>query len=306
MSNIAKLNYKILNQHYYFNHLKMIKKESDAKEDTIKFLFEFHDKQCIETVLMKFDYGYSVCISSQIGCNMGCKFCASGLLKKKRNLTTDEFVLQFLEVQNYLVKKHNVHIKNIVIMGIGEPFDNYDNLKQALNIFNNHYGIGIGNRHITVSTCGLTPQILQFAKDFPQTNLAISLHAPTDELRNQLMPINKNYNLSMLIDTVKQYIDITNRRVSFEYILLKHINDSNQHAEQLGKLLKGLLCYVNIIVYNPINKKEFIPSNRYLIFMEILKKYGVMTTKRLERGIKINAACGQLRALQKNNTKEKL
>jgi 23S rRNA (adenine2503-C2)-methyltransferase len=188
-------------------------------------------------------------------------------------------------------------------MGIGEPFDNYDNLSKALKIFNNHYGLAIGNRHITVSTCGLIPKILEFAKDFPQINLAISLHAPSNELRNELMPINKSYNLQKLIKTVKEYLAITNRRISFEYILLKNINDSDQHAEGLGKLLKGLLCYVNIIVYNSVNEKQFKPSNRYVQFMNILKKYNLIVTKRLERGIKINAACGQLRAQKINNAK---
>jgi 23S rRNA (adenine2503-C2)-methyltransferase len=298
MSNIAKTSYDVLDKHFYFNHLQIVKKETDQKEETIKFLFKLHDDQFIESVLMKFDYGYSVCISSQIGCNMGCKFCASGLLKKIRDLTVDEFILQIVEIQNYLSAKYHTHISNIVIMGIGEPFDNYDNLKQALNIFNNHYGIAIGSRHITVSTCGIVPKILQFAREFPQINLAISLHAPTNDLRNQLMPINKAYNLETLIKTIKEYLAITNRRISFEYILLKDINDSDLHAEQLGKLLKGLLCYLNIIVYNQIQEKQFIPSSRYLSFMQILKKYGIVVTKRLERGIKINAACGQLRAQQ--------
>jgi 23S rRNA (adenine2503-C2)-methyltransferase len=183
-------------------------------------------------------------------------------------------------------------------MGIGEPFDNYVNLKNALNIFNHPHGLAIGNRHITISTCGLIPRILQMARDFPQVNLAISLHAPTNELRNQLMPINQKYNLENLLITIKKYLAITNRRISFEYILLHGINDSDMHAEQLGKLLKGVLCYVNIIVYNKINEQQFIPSKRYLPFMQILKKYGIITTKRLERGIKINAACGQLRAQQ--------
>jgi 23S rRNA (adenine2503-C2)-methyltransferase len=298
MSNIAKTSYPILEKHFYFNKLELVKTLSDDKDETIKFLFKLTDGQFIETVLMKFDYGYSVCISSQVGCNMGCKFCASGLLKKIRDLTTDELVLQFVEVQNYLNKKSNIRINNMVIMGIGEPFDNYDNLKHALDIFNNHYGIALGNRHITVSTCGLAPKILQFAKDFPQVNLAISLHAPTDELRNQLMPINKAYNIEILMNTIKKYLQETKRRISFEYILLKDINDRDEHAEQLGKLLKGLLCYVNIIVYNNVNEKKYLPSNRYIPFMKILKKYYVIATKRLERGIKINAACGQLRAEQ--------
>ncbi|MDR1234966.1 MAG: 23S rRNA (adenine(2503)-C(2))-methyltransferase RlmN [Mycoplasmataceae bacterium] len=296
MTNIAKTSYQILDNNFQFNHLKLVQKNADEKEETIKFLFELHDKELIETVLMKFDYGYSICISSQIGCNMGCKFCASGLLKKIRNLSTDELVLQLVEVQKYLQDKNNVRISNIVVMGIGEPFDNYDNLKQAINIFNNHYGIAIGSRHITVSTCGLAPKILEFAKDFAQVNLAISLHAPNNYLRNQLMPINKKYDLKILMNSIKTYLSITNRRISFEYILLEGINDFNELAEELGKLLKGMLCYVNIIVYNNVNETKYRPSNKYLSFINILKKYGIIATKRLERGIKINAACGQLRA----------
>jgi 23S rRNA (adenine2503-C2)-methyltransferase len=184
----------------------------------------------------------------------------------------------------------------MVVMGIGEPFDNFDNLKIAIDIFNDHHGIALGSRHITISTCGIPPKIIDLAHQFPQINLAISLHAPDDTLRNQLMPINKKYNIKMLIDTVNQYIKITNRRVSFEYILLKDINDSVDCAHRLGKLLKGMLCYINIIVYNNVNEKKYKPSDKYASFMEILRTYGLTVTKRLERGIKINAACGQLRA----------
>ncbi|MDR3257648.1 MAG: 23S rRNA (adenine(2503)-C(2))-methyltransferase RlmN [Mycoplasmataceae bacterium] len=298
MSNIAKSSREILKDHFTFCSLKITKRLIDEVDETTKFLFELHDGQLIETVLMKFDYGYSVCISSQVGCNMGCKFCASGLLKKIRDLSVDEIVMQYVETQKYLNSLNNQRINNMVIMGIGEPFDNYDNIKNALSIFNNHYGIAVGNRHITISTCGIVPKIEQFPYDFPQVNLAISLHAPNDKLRSQLMPINNAYNLDQLMKSIKKYLSITNRRISFEYILLKDINDSDDHAKQLGKLLEGMLCYVNIIVYNNINEHDFQPSDRYKSFMNILKKYGVMTTKRLERGTKINAACGQLRAKQ--------
>jgi 23S rRNA (adenine2503-C2)-methyltransferase len=298
MSNIAKTSREILKDHFTFCSLKITKRLMDEVDETTKFLFELHDGQLVETVLMKFDYGYSVCISSQVGCNMGCKFCASGLLKKIRDLSVDEIVMQYVEMQKYLNSLNGQRINNMVIMGIGEPFDNYDNIKNALSIFNNHYGIAIGNRHITISTCGIVPKIEQFPYDFPQVNLAISLHAPNDKLRSQLMPINNAYNLEQLIKSIKKYLSITNRRISFEYILLKGINDSDEHAEQLGRLLEGMLCYVNIIVYNNINENDFQPSDRYKQFMNILKKYGVMTTKRLERGAKIDAACGQLRAKQ--------
>jgi 23S rRNA (adenine2503-C2)-methyltransferase len=191
----------------------------------------------------------------------------------------------------------------MVIMGIGEPFDNYDNLKSALLIFNDHYGIGLGSRHVTVSTCGIAPKIEQFAKDFPQVNLAISLHAANDELRNKLMPINKAYPISKLIQSIRNYLGTTNRRISFEYILLKDINDHDEHIQQLGKLLQGMLCYVNLIVYNTVDENGYQHSTRAKVFIDGLAKYHVMATKRLECGLKINAACGQLRAQQeKHNT----
>jgi 23S rRNA (adenine2503-C2)-methyltransferase len=298
MSNISKNSQEILTNNFYFNQLTIVKELIDQHDGTIKFLIKLSDDQLIETVLMKFDYGYSICISSQVGCNMGCKFCASGLHKKIRNLSVDEIVLQYVEVQKYLNKKSKGRISNVVIMGIGEPFDNYANLKEALNIFNNHYGIAIGNRHITVSTSGILPYILQFGKDFPQINLAISLHAPNDSLRSQLMPINKKYDIVNLMNTVKKYLKITKQRICFEYILLKNINDIDEHAEQLAKLIKGLSCYVNLIVYNNVSENVYHPSKRFIPFMQILQNHGIITTKRLERGIKINAACGQLRIRQ--------
>jgi 23S rRNA (adenine2503-C2)-methyltransferase len=302
MSNIAKSSIDIIENNFVINDIYEIKKISDKNDETTKFLFELADKQKIETVLMKFSYGYSICISTQVGCNMGCKFCASGLKHKVRNLTTDEIVLQYIKVNQYLNKKSNKNISNIVIMGIGEPFDNYDNLTNALNIFKDHFGIGVGARHISVSTCGLVNKFEDFAKNFPQMNLAISLHAPNDEIRNKLMPINQKYNLKCLIENVKKYIKMTNRRLSFEYILLDGINDQEKHAIELGKLLKGILCYVNIILYNKVNEYNFKSSHRVKEFGAVLNKYGVKHTKRLERGINIDAACGQLRINYENNT----
>jgi 23S rRNA (adenine2503-C2)-methyltransferase len=301
MTNIAKSSIPILEQHFRINTLKQISLLIDENDSTTKFLFELEDHQFVETVLMKFDYGYSICISSQVGCNMGCKFCASGLLKKKRDLTPDEMILQYLIVNQYLQKKNSKSISNMVIMGIGEPFDNYDNLKSALFIFNDHYGIGLGSRHITVSTCGVVPKIEQFGKDFPQINLAISLHAPNDELRNKLMPINKAYPISKLMQSIRNYLGTTNRRISFEYILLKDINDHDEHIHQLGKLLQGMLCYVNLIVYNAVDENGYQRSTKAKAFIDGLAKYHVMATKRLECGLKINAACGQLRSQQEKH-----
>jgi 23S rRNA (adenine2503-C2)-methyltransferase len=254
------------------------------------------DKEKIETVLMKFNYGYSLCISSQVGCNMGCKFCASGLLKKIRNLTVNEIILQYVIVTKYLWNQEQQRINNVVIMGIGEPFDNYDCVADAIKILNQPQGIGLGARHITVSTCGIANKIMQFAQDFPQVNLAISLHAPNDSLRSKLMPVNKAYPLEELITILKRYIKQTNRRVTFEYILLDQVNDQDIHAQALAKLVKGLLCYINLIIYNKIPECDFLPSKRLDMFSQKLTQLKIMNTKRLERGKNILAACGQLRA----------
>lgn len=296
MSNVSKDLKKALQQAFCFNLLKVVTTLKDPKDGTIKFLFELSDKERIETVVMKFDYGYSVCLSSQVGCNMGCKFCASGLLKKHRNLSADEIVLQFLQANEYVFNNFQQRISNLVVMGIGEPFDNYDNVIKALSILNQQHGLQIGSRHMTVSTCGLVPKIIQFAKDLPQVNLAISLHAPTDEIRNKIMPINQAYNLKMLFQALDQYQKITNRRISFEYIMLKGINDSKACLQALIKLLSGRLCYVNLIRYNSVNEHSFTNSDQTALFMETLNKHKITCTVRLERGSKIAAACGQLRA----------
>ncbi len=295
ITTLSKASREYLSDIFYFNNLniKDIKKSSDG---TIKFLFELEDKNLIETVLMVHDYGYSVCVTTEVGCNMGCKFCASGELKKIRNLSTSEIVLQVLEVNRYLVKE-NKKVSHVVVMGIGEPFDNYDSVMEALLILNDNKGLEIGSRHITVSTCGLVPKIMDFS-DFPlQVNLAISLHFATDEKRTKYMPINKKYNLEELIEAIKYYYNKTNRRVTFEYILLDNINDTTNDAYDLIKLLKGLNCYVNLIPYNETNgifKRT--KEERRDAFFDILLKNGIQAVVRREFGHDIDAACGQLRA----------
>jgi 23S rRNA (adenine2503-C2)-methyltransferase len=301
ISNISNQSIEIIDKHFEINDIDIIKCLVDQNDETTKFLFKLHDQQCVETVLMKFNYGYSICISTQVGCNMGCKFCASGLKKKIRDLSTDEIVLQYVKVSKYLQEKANKRISNIVIMGIGEPFDNYENLSNALNIFKDHLGIAVGSRHITISTCGLINKFDDFAKNFGQMNLAISLHAPNDDIRNKLMPINKKYNLQPLIKAIKQYFTQSNRKLSFEYILIAGVNDQDSHALELCKLLKGLMCYVNIILYNRVNEYDYQPSKRIKEFCCILNKHNIKHTKRLERGALINAACGQLRINYENN-----
>ena len=295
MSNIGKQNQDLLAKLFTFDTLEIVKVLTDENKETIKFLFKLKDNNFIETVIMKFDYGYSVCVSTQVGCNMGCAFCASGTHKKIRNLETSEIVLQFVVANKWLQENANNHLSNIVVMGIGEPLDNYDNVVTALRTITCQHGLEVGSRHITISTCGLCNKILDFGKDLPQINIAISLHAPNDTIRNKLMPINKTYPLAKLIATCKQYLEISNRRLTFEYILLDGVNDSDENALELVKLLKGLLCYVNLIPYNETYLSGFKRSKRVKQFFNILNKNKLQATIRLERGTKIAAACGQLR-----------
>ena len=292
MNNIPNNTKEKLKKDYDFSFIKILKKQED--EDVKKYLFELVDGNRIESVLMYHNYGISLCVSSQVGCNMGCKFCESGRLKKVRNLETYEIVEQLLLIEKDL----NIHITHVVIMGIGEPFDNYDNVMNFIRIITSNKGIDLGSRHITVSTCGIIPGIEKFMNDFSQVNLAISLHAPNDKIRNQIMPISKVYKLEDLMKTIKKYIQKTNRRVTFEYIMLDGINDTNKCAKELANLLKGINCYVNLIPYNETENIEFVRSKKVqiLAFYDILKKSGIAVTIRREFGGNVDAACGQLRA----------
>lgn len=292
MSNLKKEVIEKLKEDFCIDELTIKKIEKDVEVN--KYLFELKDGNLIEAVLMMHDYGKSLCISSQVGCNMGCKFCESGRLKKVRNLEASEMILQVLQIE----KEINDRISHIVIMGIGEPFDNYDNIVKFIEIVNHAKGLQIGSRHITVSTCGLVPKIQEFASLPYQVNLAISLHAPTNEKRNLIMPINKAYPIEVLIDAIKKYIAKTNRRVTFEYIMLKGVNDTKEDAINLCELLKGMNCYVNLIPYNETNNIEFKRSKKDTIleFYDIIKKRNIGVTIRREFGSKISAACGQLRS----------
>ncbi|MEG2322320.1 MAG: 23S rRNA (adenine(2503)-C(2))-methyltransferase RlmN [Bacilli bacterium] len=290
MSNIKKEVIKQLKEDYLLTTLEISDKQID--KDVVKYLFKLNDGNLIEAVLMYHDYGNSLCVSSQVGCNMGCKFCESGRLKKVRNLDVYEMVLQLLEIEKDL----KIRISHLVLMGIGEPFDNYDNIINFIDIINHPYGLALGSRHITVSTCGIVPKIKEFINNGKQVNLAISLHAPNDEIRNKLMPINKVYNINTLIETLKEYILVTNRRVTFEYVLLDKINDSVENALELSKLLKGINCYVNLIPYNETSHLEFKNSSQVMNFYDVLKKNNIQVTIRKEFGHKVSAACGQLRA----------
>lgn len=292
VTNIKKELLDNISSDYSIDRLKIVSVEEDV--DVSKYLFELYDGEHIEAVLMRHDYGNSVCISSQVGCNMGCRFCESGRRKKVRNLETYEMVLQILMIEKLLGER----VSHVVVMGIGEPFDNYDNLCRFLKIINHPKGMAIGARHITVSTCGVVPKILEFS-EFPlQINLAVSLHAPNNEIRDKIMPINKAYPLEKLIPALKTYLERTNRRITFEYILLKDINDSTKCAEELAKLVKGINCYINLIPYNETENIGFKRTNTIQImrFYDILKKNNVNVTIRREFGGKISAACGQLRS----------
>ncbi len=265
-----------------------------ATDGTHKFLFKLFDGNLIETVLMHHPYGYSACVTSELGCNMSCAFCASGMKKCIRGLTAAEVVLQLMSVEHEV----GVKITHVVVMGIGEPFDNYDNIMKFLHIINNPHGLEIGARHISVSTSGIVPRILDYAKEDIQSNLAISLHAPNNEIRSKIMPVNKAYPLEKLIPAIKEYISLTNRRVTIEYILLEGINNSEKNALELAHLLKGMNVYVNLIPYNEVKEKPFVQSTREHTqkFFDTLKKCKINVTQRYEYGADIDAACGQLRS----------
>lgn len=291
-SNIKKeIREKITND-FSFERPKIIRTERDTL--TRKYLFELKDNNHIEAVVMYHDYGISLCVSSQVGCNMGCAFCESGRLKKVRNLETFEMVSQILEIEEDIDDR----ISSVVIMGIGEPLDNYDNVLDFIHIINDAKGLALGIRHITLSTSGLVPKIYDLMKENIQINLAVSLHAPNDEIRNRIMKVNQVYNISQLIQAIKDYIAHTNRRVTIEYVMLKGINDSESCAIELAHLLKGMNIYVNLIPYNETNHINLYKSDAETIsaFCKRLKELGINVTIRKEFGSKISAACGQLRS----------
>ena len=292
MTNLSKTLISKLKKDFKCNHLEIVKEEKD--KDVSKYLFKLYDGNYVETVLMEHNYGLSLCVSSEVGCNMGCIFCESGRLKKVRNLETYEIVEQILLIEKYVGKR----IDSVVMMGIGEPFDNYDNIINFIKIINDAKGLAIGARHITVSTCGLVPKIKEFSELDLQVNLALSLHAPSDEVRNKIMPINKAYNIDTVIHAIKDYIAKTNRRVTIEYVMLNMVNDNKEDALLLAKLLRGMNVYVNLIPYNETNNIDFSKSDkkRIDIFYNTLKENGINVTVRREFGGNIKAACGQLRS----------
>ena len=292
MTNLSlELREKLKNE-YDICNFKILRKQ-ESSDGTKKYLFDVLDGNAIESVLMEYHHGRTICVSSQIGCKMGCKFCASTGLKFARNLTAGEIVEQILAVEQDIGYK----ISNVVFMGIGEPFDNYDNVMQAIKIINNQKGLSIGARHISISTSGLVPMIYKFTDEELQCTLSISLHATNDEKRSEMMPINNRYNIKELMEACKYYIEKTNKRISFEYALAKDNNDNLDDAKELVKLLKGVLCHVNLIPINKIeNGKYTKSSNENIIrFRDYLNEKGITATIRRELGSDIDAACGQLR-----------
>ncbi len=301
MTNLSVELREKLKENYTMCNYKILRKQ-ESSDGTKKYLFDVLDGNAIETVLMEYHHGKTVCVSSQIGCKMGCKFCASTGIQFVRSLSSGEIVEQILAVEQDIGDK----ISNIVFMGIGEPFDNYDNVMKAIRIINNQKGLNIGARHISVSTSGLVPRIYDFANEDLQCTLSISLHATSNEKRSSMMPVNKRYPIEELMKACKDYIAKTNKRISFEYALAKDNNDNLEDAKELVKLLKGMLCHVNLIPINKIENGKYTKStNENIIkFRDYLNDNGIVATIRRELGSDIDAACGQLRRKNLKNQEE--
>ena len=292
MTNLSLNLREKLKQNYDICNFEIVRK-LESKDGTKKYLFGLNDGNAIESVLMEYHFGKTVCVSSQIGCKMGCKFCASTGIPFVRNLTSGEIVEQILAIEQDIEDK----ISNVVFMGIGEPFDNYDNVINAIKILNNQKGLNIGARHISISTSGVVPSIYRFADEKVQCTLSISLHSANNKTRSSMMPINNAYNIQELIKACKYYIEKTNKRISFEYALAKDNNDNQKDADELVELLQGMLCHVNLIPINKIENGKYIKSSNENIikFRDYLNSKGITATIRRELGSDIEAACGQLR-----------
>ena len=293
MTNIPKNLIGFLEDNCYISCAKIERKLESKLDETVKYLFSFNDLECVESVVMKYHHGYSICISTQVGCKMGCTFCATGMSGFSRNLTASEMIAQIESAQNDL----NIRISNVVLMGMGEPLDNFNNVQRFLNIVSSENSLNIGMRHITLSTCGVVPKIYELADMKLQLTLSVSLHAPTDDIRSQTMPINKAYNIDELLKACRYYIEKTNRRISFEYAMIDGVNDSDECAEILANKLRGMLCHVNLIPVNSVKGTGYVKSKiqRQQSFVDILSQKGVTATVRRTLGSDINASCGQLK-----------
>lgn len=293
MLNIPKNIRKKLAELYYISVATIEKKQISCYDGTIKYLFKLYDGEFIESVLMNYNHGYTICISTQVGCKMGCTFCATGKSGFSRNLTPSEMLAQIQSAQ----KDNNIRISNVVLMGMGEPLDNFENVIKFLSLVTCDRGINIGMRHISLSTCGVVPKIYELAKLKLQITLSVSLHAPNDEIRSRTMPINNKYKISELIKACRNYSETTNRRITFEYAMIDGVNDSDECAEELARLIKGMLCHVNLIPVNSVNGTDYQKSKRKRLveFSNILERNGVTATIRRTLGSDIDASCGQLR-----------
>ncbi len=301
MTDLPKELISKLSENYYIKNLETLNKLV-SKDGTVKFLFKLNDGNAIESVLMKYKYGNTACVSNQVGCKMGCNFCASAKIGFVRSLTPGEIISQILMIE----KETNEKVSNVVFMGIGEPLDNYDNVLKAINLINDPKGLNIGARHISISTCGIVPKIYKLADEINlQCNLCISLHSSKDDVRSSMMPINNVYKISEVIEACKYYISRTNRRITFEYALVNNVNDSLEDADDLAKLLKGMLCHVNLIPVNKIKggKYEKSTTDKILKFRDRLNEKGIVATVRRELGSDISAACGQLVRQSKEEAK---
>ncbi len=297
MTNIPKSLITKLDDNCYIADVKIVKKLRSKLDGTVKYLYELHDGEMVESVLMKYKHGYSVCISTQVGCRMGCKFCASGLEGLKRSLTPSEMLAQVrkAEIDN------GIRVSNIVMMGMGEPLDNYDNSVKFLRLVSDENGMNIGLRHISLSTSGVVTGINKLKDEHLPITLSISLHAPNDAIRNKTMPVNKKWNVEQLLKACKEYSEATGRRISFEYAVIDGVNDSRENALELSKRLKGMLCHLNLIPANPVAENNFRSPDRHRVnaFCEYMNKLGINTTVRRTLGSDINASCGQLRRREK-------
>ena len=293
MTNISKELRSKLDESYFISSVEIEDKYVSAIDGTVKYLFRLYDGEYIESVIMKYKYGYSICVSSQVGCKMGCKFCASTLAGFKRNLLAGELESQLHKAQSDL----GIRISNIVLMGIGEPLDNYDNVLCFIRNVNDENGLNISMRNITLSTCGIVPKIYELMNEELPITLTISLHAPNDEIRSRTMPVNDKWGIDEVVNACRDYIEKTGRRVSFEYTLINGVNDTAQCAEELSEKLKGLLCHVNLIPVNDVEERGNVRSSdgAMFAFQQILKNNGINATIRRTLGSDINASCGQLR-----------
>jgi len=293
MTNLSKSLRQMLDEQFYITKPEVVRKQVSKKDGTIKYLWKLRDGNCVETVVMRYHHGNSVCISSEVGCAMGCAFCASTLGGLVRRLTPAEMVDQVLFAQ----LDSGLEISNIVMMGIGEPLDNYDTVLRFLELINSPDGMNIGMRHISLSTCGLVNRIDQLAEEKLQLTLSVSLHAPTDEVRSTIMPVNRKYNVQTLLDSCRSYYEKTGRRISFEYAMIRDVNDTPDIAELLAKKLNGIAVHVNLIPLNNVEESPLKPSTRKSImeFQQILERHGIPATVRRTLGSDIDASCGQLR-----------